>query len=462
MTDRLVQAVGLAIGVAALAAAGLGLTGHGGVLAGGWVQLDTLSGVLLAVDGGVGMLSALLSPGYLAQAGHGASGSSRRTYYLGLLLFWAALLAIPLTSNLGVAWLLIETTTGASAMLVAHSGRRRALEAGWKYLVLTTLGLTVALLGVLYLYAALAPRGGGLSALDWSSIRADAGRLPTQPVVIATVLILAGLAAKIGWAPVHHWLPDAHSEAPAPVSAMLSGALLPTVMLVAWRAQIAIAGNAASGLSRELFIGFGVVSLVFAVPFLWRPMPVKRLLAYSSLEHLGVLALGIGFAQPLALAGVVLHVWGHALAKSLGFYSTTPLFRLQPTAAHRPAAGVAGLSARTAAALGISLVALSGLPPFPLFFSELFILAGGLIAGQYAVVSVAALLLALGFVGLAHQFIEGLLGRPRRRAAIKEEGLAGRIGLLGILLGLGLLALAAGALLLPGSSIVRDLVRISL
>jgi hydrogenase-4 component F len=420
MTERLlVRSAAVIVGAVSLTAAGLALSGHS--LVGSWLQLDPASGVLLAVNGCVGMLSAWLSPGYLVPDRHGLFSGSHRWYYLGFFLFWAALLAIPITSNLGIAWLLVEATTGASALLIAHSGRRRALEAGWKYLVLTTLGLTVALLGILFLYSALTGSKGGLSTLDWSAIRAAVHSVPPATANVAAVLIVVGFASKIGWAPVHHWLPDAHSEAPAPVSAMLSAALLPTAMLVVWRLESALTGSPAAQLCRELFTGFGLVSLAVSVPFLWQSLPAKRLLAYSSLEHIGILAIGIGFGSPLALAGVVLHVWGHAAAKALGFYATIPLYQVQRTAPWRPASGLARIDRGTALGLGISLGALSGLPPSPIFFSELLILAGGFAAGQYLVAAAAALLLALGFVGIAHQLIEALLGRSHRISPAAEE-----------------------------------------
>ena len=150
---------------------------------------------------------------------------------------------------------------------------------------------------------------------------------------------MVGLASKIGWAPVHNWLPDAHSEAPPPVSAMLSAALLPTVLLIAWRTKLALEPALGAGAVQELFVGFGLVSLLVAVPFLWRPLPWKRLLAYSSLEHMGILALGIGFGTPLAIAGVVVHVAGHGIAKALGFYTAIPLLRQDPANARSGAAG---------------------------------------------------------------------------------------------------------------------------
>ena len=176
---------------------------------------------------------------------------------------------------------------------------------------------------------------------------------------------------------MHNWLPDAHSEAPAPVSAMLSAALLPTVVLVAWRVKNVL--DAAVGTTRRaaLFLGFGLASLLVAIPFLWRALPWKRLLAYSSLEHMGVIALGIGFGTPLAIAGVVIHVAGHGLAKALGFYAALPLSRASRDAASSPPAGVVAKSPPTAWAMGVSLGALGGVPPSPLFVSELLILLGG-------------------------------------------------------------------------------------
>ena len=267
---------------------------------GRWIVIDAAGGLFLGVIALVGLASALTSPSYL----RGAHGSvvrrerASRTYWSVFFAFWAVLLAVPLAGNLGAAWILIEATTAASALLVGFSGKARALEAGWKYLILTSLGLGVTLLGIVVLAGA----GGGasLDALSWRSLpQID---LDPQTALVAYVLIVAGLAAKAGWAPVHNWLPDAHSEAPPPVSALLSAALLPAVVLVAWRTQQALAPTVGTGATEGVLVAFGLVSLAFAVPFLWRGLAWKRLLAYSSLEHMGVLALAVGFASPLALA----------------------------------------------------------------------------------------------------------------------------------------------------------------
>jgi hydrogenase-4 component F len=289
-----------------------------------WLVVDAAAGLLVGVIGVVGLASVLVSPAYLATpATTGLVRPERRprVYYALLFTFWAILAAVPLIGNLGGAWLLVEATTAASALLVGFGGKPRALEAGWKYLILTSLGLGIALLGIVILAAGSVH--GGLDALSWrelAHIRTGHGA-----ALVAYLLLLAGLASKIGWAPVHNWLPDAHSEAPAPVSALLSAALLPAVLLVAWRSSQALSPVIGASTARSVLVGFGLFSLAVAVPFLWQPMPWKRLLAYSSLEHMGVIALGIGFGTTLALAGVAIHIAGHALAKALGFYAATPL-----------------------------------------------------------------------------------------------------------------------------------------
>jgi hydrogenase-4 component F len=448
---------------AALTAAAAGalavraLVEPGDPLRGSWYVLDPIGAVFLAVIAVVGLLSALVSPLQLAGEGRGlfSAARGRGRYYLTFHVFWAALLAIPLVDNLGLAWLLVEATTGASALLVAFSGRRRALEAGWKYLVLTTFGLAVALLGIVVLYAA-APSGGALASLDWPAIAAAAPSVPSDAGAVAFVLIVGGLATKVGWAPVHNWLPDAHSEAPPAVSALLSAALLPAVALVAWRVLAALGPALPAGQASALFVAFGLASLAIAVPFLWRPQPWKRLLAYSSLEHMGVIALGIGLASPLATAGVVVHVAGHALAKALGFYAAIPLSRHAPDAGRRAARGLAFASPPTATAMGVSLGALAALPPSPLFVSELLILLGAVEAGELAVAIAGAALLALGFLGLAHALIEGLVGEPR--APRWRSGRSARqTTRLTVAITAAMLALTAAAVLLPGSAIADRL-----
>ncbi len=449
-----VLTAGLALALAAVAL----LAAPDRAASGEWYLVDAASGVFLALIAVIGLASAAVSPAHLRHAGRSwfSARRSHATYYAAFNLFWAALLALPLVDNLGLAWLLVEATTAASALLVAFSGKRSALEAGWKYVVLTTLGLAVALLGIVVLFVAAGGPASGLGRLDWAALAGRASGMPAEATLFAFVLIVVGLASKIGWAPVHNWLPDAHSEAPPPVSAMLSAALLPTVLLIAWRTKLAIE-PALGDAARQLFVGFGLASLAIAVPFLWRPLPWKRLLAYSSLEHMGILALGIGFGTPLAIAGVVLHVAGHGVAKALGFYTAIPLLRQDPATATAPPRGVARTSAPTAAAMALSLMSLAGLPPSPLFVSELMVLLGGMDAGLLAVSAVAAVLLALGFIGLAHALVEGTMGERRQRGSRPSPRSARAVALLGAAAATALLALTAAAYALPDSGVVEAL-----
>jgi hydrogenase-4 component F len=421
-----------------------------------WVVVDAAAGLMVGVIGLVGLASALVSPGYLRTTTSGLFGARHgmRGYYAALAAFVAVLTAVPLAGNLGAAWLLVEATTAASAILVGFSGKPRALEAGWKYLLLTSLGLGFSLLGIVLL-ASVAP-GSSLDTLSWESLSRD---VPAGDTALAGfLLIVVGLAAKIGWAPVHNWLPDAHSEAPPPVSALLSAALLPAVLLVAWRVERALEPAVGESTGRSVLIGFGLVSLAVAIPFLWRPLAWKRLLAYSSLEHMGVIALGVGFATPLALAGVAVHIAGHAVAKALGFYAATPLLGHEPRAAGHAVTGIARTQPGLGATMGISLAALAGLPPSPLFLSEILVIAGGFEAGRGWAAAATAVLLALGFVGLAHALVETTGGRPRRRDRSVAPGLR-PVVVLGGASTVILLALAAAAFWLPDTDIVEALAR---
>jgi hydrogenase-4 component F len=462
-SQRIGQRVALGSGVVTLAMAVIAgawtLSAPGRPLLGRWLVLDAAGAVLLGVVALAGALSLAVSPAYLATVKSSLFNGRRPVahYYTALLVFWGALLAVPLAANLGAAWLLVEVTSAASALLVAYSGKARALEAAWKYLVLTSLGLGVALLGLVVLQVAQHSAGGPVG-LSYMSLHAAAGGLDRDVTLVAYLLLLAGLAAKVGWAPVHNWLPDAHSEAPPPVSALLSAALLPSVLLVAWRVQQALAGAIGAHTSREVFVFFGLASLAVSVPFLWRPLAWKRLLAYSSLEHMGVIALGIGFGNPLALIGVIVHVAGHAVAKSVAFSAAIPLLGVQPSTASHPARGVARADAQLGSVVGGSLAVLAGLPPSPLFISEFFIALGGIRSGHTGAVAVAIILLALGFLGLAHALIDAVAGRRRgiRPGVPPGRTLIVALAAAGLVL---LVALAAGALALPDSDIARALTR---
>jgi hydrogenase-4 component F len=442
---------GLSVIVASLA-----LADPGGPRVGRWIALDAAGGLLIAVIGSVGLVGVLISPAYLGTVNSTLVTPKRQVgaYYALFYLFWGVLLAVPLAGNLGTAWLLVEATTAASALLVGFGGTARALEAGWKYLILTSLGLGIALLGIVVLAAGVP--GGGLASLTWRALPGYGGG--ASNALVAYLLLLVGLAAKIGWAPVHNWLPDAHSQAPAPVSAMLSAALLPAVLLIAWRCEQGLAPVIGLPTAQNVLIGFGLTSVAVAVPFLSRRLAWKRLLAYSSLEHMGVIALGIGFGSPLALAGVALHLTAHAIAKTLGFVVVTPLLAHRPVAAAEAVSGIGRSRPALAAGMGICLGTLAGLPPSPLFVSELLIVAGGFQAGRGWEAAVTASLLALAFLGLSRSLLETTAwtssGTPSPRTAVRLPGLRGA-GVLTVVSALLLVTLLGVSTWLPTADMVQ-------
>jgi hydrogenase-4 component F len=229
------------------------------------------------------------------------------------------------------------------------------------------------------------------------------------------------------------------------------------VLLVAWRAQHALAPVVGSDASQSVLVIFGMVSLLVAVPFLWRPLAWKRLLAYSSLEHMGVIALGIGFATPLAFAGVAIHILGHAVAKALGFYAATPLLDHQPRAEGHAVSGIGRTQPALGAMMGLSLGTLAGLPPLPLFVSEVLIIGGGFQSGKLWVAGGMALLLALGFLGLMHALLEVTVGKARRHNPQRPTGLrlAVVLGAVAVVLLVGLSSLGVW---LPRTEFVSALI----
>jgi len=284
-----------------------------------------------------------------------------------------------------VLWIAIELTTISSALLVAIQDTDRALEAAWKYALIASAGLALALNGVILLYAAGASALGSTYEPNWTSLMAVAPKLPPGLVVLSLLFAAAGFGAKAGLVPMHTWLPDAHSEAPSAVSGMLSGALLANAMYAIFRfATIATRAAGPLAVQRVLTI-FGILSLLAAAFFVLRQSDYKRLLAYSSIEHMGILALAAAFGTPLALYGLFMHVINHGAAKSLVFFGSGSVLRKYGSKEIDHVGGIMGLMPWTGPALLAGAFAISGLPPFGIFRSELLIVAGGFAGGSFVV-----------------------------------------------------------------------------
>ena len=390
-----------------------------------YLRADSLSVVFLLATAFLYAAVAVYAAGYLK----GRSDRYARRFYLGFNVFAWAMLAAPLMSSLALLWIAIEVTTVVSALLVAIEDTDGAAEASWKYVLIASAGLGLGLLATIFIYYAGAQILGAHSNLAIQPLISVGSRLPKTPVRLAFLLAVLGYGTKVGLVPVHTWLPDAHSEAPTPVSAMLSGALLATSFYAILRFYQVAAVTLGSGFPRGTLLVFGIASLLLASLYVFGQRDIKRLLAYSSVEHMGILAIGVAFGAPIALAGVLLHVIAHAAAKGNAFmgagvftvkYGTKQMSAMRDGLRLLPWSGPLFL---------LSIFSLSAFPPFGIFRSEFEIVAGGLGRGDYAAAAVLVVLVTVAFFGLATSTTNVLLRpAPVEKAPSEEISVAIAVG----------------------------------
>lgn len=419
---RTVRAVTIVNTVGAVLLLSLGLVGAGLIFSGpprhlvfDLLYLDSLSAWLILIISSVGGLAALYSIGYLHhEVAHGvvAPGQIHWYYWWFHQALFTMLLVVSF-NNLGLMWAAVEGTTLTTAFLVGFYQRKTSLEAAWKYVILCSVGITFALLGVLVMYAsAVGVLGEESAALNWTVLLAAAPRLDPALVRLAFVLVLVGYGTKAGLAPMHSWLPDAHSQAPAPVSALLSGVLLNCALYGVLRYHLIATAALGPGFSSSLLLGFGLVSIAVAVPFILVQRDIKRLLAYSSIEHVGIITLAVGIGGPLGLFGGMLHMLNHALTKALLFfvagslgqrYGTLQMLRIRGAAQAAPLAGTLLLLA------GFAIV---GTPPSGIFVSEFTIVTAGVARDLGWVSGLVLAGLAVIFGGMLFHLARMVFGPP--------------------------------------------------
>jgi hydrogenase-4 component F len=427
------QAVGAAIAFGCSIALLAALDG-GRPLAGwdGFLYVDSLGAFFLMTVAAVTLLAAVGSISYVsASADHGELSEFQvRLYFSFFGLFASLMLAALETGNLGLLFVLVEASTLASAALVGLEGRARSLEAAWKYVIISSLGVTIALVGTLYLFysgsalhSAAGHEGSNLG-LTWPYLLAHAHALAPQSLRLAFILAVVGYGTKVGLAPMHTWLPDAHAEAPGPASAMLSAALLNTGMYAIIR-FLAIANRGlGSTYPRAVLLSFGFASIVIGALFMVRRGNFKRLFAYSSVEHMGIIAVALGFGGTLGLYGALLQTLNHALAKAVLFLSSGDVSLRYKT---REAGQVRGLLAAvpvTGGALLLATFAVLGSPPFGLFLSELTIVRAGFASASPVFPLLLLALLGLAFVAFARTTAGMVTGSPPPRLASPYRGRA--------------------------------------
>lgn len=384
-------------------------------LGNGWLALDDLGLLFLAVTSLLFLAAALYAVPYLAHERPGTRAdltepflfvnAPEATFTGCLLVFLATMTLVCLTQRLGLLWVGLEATTLSSAPLIYYHRHHRSLEALWKYLVICSVGIALALMGNFCLSAATVQTPGGDAAplaLYGLIGQGHAGALQPAWLKAAFIFILVGYGTKAGLAPLHAWMPDTYSEAPA-VVALLSGALLNCALLGILRAfQVCLAAGLGA-FARDLLVLFGLFSMAVAAVFLLRQRHYSRMLAYSSIEHMGIITLGVGLGG-IATAGALFHVLNHSLAKAMLFLVAGNLLTLYQT---KDVAAVRGLgrTAPVTAALWLAgFFAITGAPPFATFLSELQILIGALSLDRWGVAALYLGLLAVVFIGMLDVF----------------------------------------------------------
>jgi hydrogenase-4 component F len=406
-----------------------------------WLRLDSLGAVFLLATGLLYAVAGVFSIGYLHAEEHTADFARfARRYFALLNLFGWTMLLVPLAADFGTLWVAVELTTIVSALLVAIDRTDAALEASWKYVLIASSGLGIALLSIIVLYATGTHALGDAYIPRFARLIANAHVFSHDAVRLSFVLAVVGFGTKVGFVPMHTWLPDAHSEAPAPVSAMLSGSLLSAALYAVLRFfQVAVATGERS-FAEHVLIVFGVISLVAASLFVLRQGNYKRLLAYSSIEHMGVIALGVGFGAPLAVAGALLHVITHASAKGLAFFGAGSLLRGYDTKEIEEVRGAATVMPWTGPMFLAAALALCGLPLSGVFRSEFQIVSGGFASSQYVGVALLIVFVNLAFFGILWHAGRMVLG-PAAEGAVRGERsawlVAGMLGCLFVVVALG-------------------------
>lgn len=340
--------------------------------------VDPFNVFLIALTALVGFTTAVFSRPYMRIEEDRGRLSPRRLqlYHSMYQLFMTAMLVALSTNNMGLLWVAMEAATLSTVLLVSLYRTRASIEAAWKYFILCGVGIALALFGTILLYFAAERRlgAGGMSALLWTHLDAVKGQLDPTVIGLAFVFLLVGYGTKVGLAPLHNWLPDAHAEGPTPVSAVLSGLLLNVAMYAVVRCKILAVGAMHSALPGRMLMGFGLFSTLLAAFFLWRQRDIKRLFGYSSIEHMGIITFAFGMGGPLANFAALLHMTVHSLTKSAIFFAAGHAAQLAGTQRIDGIRGLLVVSPTVGWGLMLGSLAILGMPPFGVFTSEYLIL----------------------------------------------------------------------------------------
>jgi hydrogenase-4 component F len=381
------------------------------------LRVDGLSALVLVLCGFVGLVSGTYGVGYLRRNEDRNLVTSRmRREFFGLIPAYVfAMLFVSMSNNLGIMWIAVELTTLASVFLITFHDKDTSLEAGWKFLVLGSLGLGFALLGIVLLFASgQGHLGEGMAALNWTRFIQVAPSLHPFTLRLGVVFALIGYGTKAGLAPMHTWKPDAYREAPSPAGVLMAVGMLNAALYCVLRIHLISKAALGPAFSGDLLLALGLLSVLIATPFILVQWNLKRLLAYSSIEHVGIIAVGIGLGGEAGAFGALLHMTYHSLAKPVAFFSAGTLAQLHSSSNFdRIGTGTFSRAPVASGLLVLSALMITGSPPFGLFFSEMIILKAGFFSPHVTATSIFLAALVVLFCGFAFQVGRLVLGPPR-------------------------------------------------
>ncbi|HXG51980.1 MAG TPA: proton-conducting transporter membrane subunit [candidate division Zixibacteria bacterium] len=404
------------------------------------LRIDGLSALLAICVAAVWSLAGFFGPGMGAESGE--NPAQRRRYHVFVNLFAFAMLLAVSANNVGVLWIALEATTIFSAVLIPLSLTRGSVEASWKYILLSSVGITLAFVGTVLAYFDFVALSGRVeNALNWPVLVAAAPRLHPEVMRLAFVFIVVGFGTKAGIAPMHTWLPDAHSEAPPALSAMMSGVLLAVALYAIARWKVVADAALGPAFSGQLLLGLGLFSVAVAAFSLVIQRNYKRMLAYSSIEHTGLICIGLGLGPAGAFAAL-LHLICHAAAKSMLFLLSGRVLHRYGTTELGGVSGMLQVMPWTGALFLTGVLAIVGLPPFGLFVSEFALIRAGFAAGRPGLMGAVLALLGVGFIAVLRHANRMLYGAFPEGVVAGEGGrwrLAPLFVSVGVLLFLGLM-----------------------
>lgn len=376
--------------------------------AGDYLRVDDLNIVFIVLNTFVGFTAAFFSASYIGhelETGRVTPANLRFYHAMYQMMMFGMNLAL-VSNNIGLMWVAIELATLTTVMMVGLYRTHEALEAAWKYFILGSVGIALALFGTILVYVAAQPvLGEGMPSMVWSNLITAAARFDPAMLNVAFVFLLVGYGTKVGLAPFHAWLPDAHAEGPTPISAVLSGLLLNVALYAVLRFKLLMTANAAALAPGPLMMALGLLSLMFAAVMLYRRRDIKRLFAYSSIEHMGIIVFAFGIGGPLANFAGLLHMVMHSLTKSAIFFAVGNVTQIKGT---QNLADIRGLT-QSHPALGWGLVlavlSIAGMPPSGVFMSEFLV-----VTTSFARMPLLALILVLGLLLAFGALLQKLTG----------------------------------------------------